>query len=429
MSPPFMLGWEEWIALPDLGLPAIKAKIDTGARTSTLHATAIEPIGTPERPQVRFNVAPIPGRPEVTITCVADVIDTRDITSSNGETERRFVIATQVRMGERQWTIEVTLTNREAMAYRMLLGRQAIGENTTVDPNTSLLQPVLSYRSYAERFKLGEARSRPLTIAILSRRPENAGNRRLIRQGELRGHAVSVIDRRRVSLFVAHHDPAILVNGLPLQNVDAVIFRAGRSPSAFSLAICRQLEMMGAYAINPAHALATSGDNLVLRQTLAAAGIAVPEIAVNPNDANRKDFVAEHRLADTTSVLRLGVAYRFAVVGFRALAVIRRNPTRPLELEAEWQKADMHDPALAALRLTAEKAARTISLGLVAVDVVSTKVEPLIVGMSANVPITSFDRLTGSGLSEAIIGHIEQSCAEPPQAPDGTSLSDAARSA
>jgi ribosomal protein S6--L-glutamate ligase len=85
----FVLGWEEWLALPELGLPAIKAKVDTGARTSALAASSIEEIGTPERPKVRFVVRPIPGRDDVEVACIADVIDRREVTSSNGKTERR----------------------------------------------------------------------------------------------------------------------------------------------------------------------------------------------------------------------------------------------------------------------------------------------------------------------------------------------------
>ena len=92
MSDAFTLGWEEWVNLPELGLPAIKAKVDTGARTSALHAVAIEPFGPAENPQVRFLIQPDPNNPNLELTCSARVVDRRDVTSSNGETELRFVI-------------------------------------------------------------------------------------------------------------------------------------------------------------------------------------------------------------------------------------------------------------------------------------------------------------------------------------------------
>ena len=89
----FRLGWEEWVALHDLGLPALEAKIDTGAKTSALHAKDIEPFGSASKPQVRFTVQPIPNSPRVSIPCAAPIIDHRDVTSSNGQTERRCAAA------------------------------------------------------------------------------------------------------------------------------------------------------------------------------------------------------------------------------------------------------------------------------------------------------------------------------------------------
>ena len=147
---PFILGWEEWVALPDLGLPAIKAKVDTGARTSALHAYFVEPCGTGRKPMVRFGVHPIPRRIDVEIICMASVVDQRHVASSNGERESRYVISTLLSIGSRQWPIEVTLTNRDTMSYRMLLGRQAIADGILVDPASYFRQPRLRYAVYTQ---------------------------------------------------------------------------------------------------------------------------------------------------------------------------------------------------------------------------------------------------------------------------------------
>jgi len=151
LQAPFILGWEEWVALPELGLPAIKAKVDTGARTSALHAAFVEPFGPARRLKVRFGVHPIPRREDVEIVCWARVVDRRPVTSSNGEREIRYVITTPIRIGDRQWPIEVTLTNRDAMTYRMLLGRQGMAEGMLVDPSSSFRQPRLRYKLYEAR--------------------------------------------------------------------------------------------------------------------------------------------------------------------------------------------------------------------------------------------------------------------------------------
>jgi ribosomal protein S6--L-glutamate ligase len=147
-SAPFILGWEEWVALPELGLKAVKAKVDTGARTSALHAFFVEPFGPARGRKVRFGVHPMPRRNDIAIECTARLIDRREVRSSNGEIETRYVIETPIRIGDRQWRIEVTLANRDMMTYRMLLGRQAIPRDGLVKPSASFLQPKLNYKVY-----------------------------------------------------------------------------------------------------------------------------------------------------------------------------------------------------------------------------------------------------------------------------------------
>lgn len=145
-----IVGWQEWVALPDLGLPALKAKIDTGARTSALHTHMIEPFGSMKHPKVRFSVRPSPDS-ELEVIATADVVDQREVMSSNGVRELRYVIETQLRLGGHQWPIEVTLTNREHMTYRMLIGRQAMRPDMLVDCGATFRQPRLSYRLYASQ--------------------------------------------------------------------------------------------------------------------------------------------------------------------------------------------------------------------------------------------------------------------------------------
>lgn len=136
-SAPFLTGWREWLALPDLGLTLIKAKIDTGARTSTLHAFSVEPFQCDGRLHVRFGVHPLQKRTDVVVYGEAPVIDRRPVTDSGGHTEERYVIATRLVLAGREWPIELTLTNREEMLFRMLLGRTALAGRTLVDPGLS----------------------------------------------------------------------------------------------------------------------------------------------------------------------------------------------------------------------------------------------------------------------------------------------------
>jgi hypothetical protein len=138
-SSDLILGWREWLALPELGLPAIKAKVDTGARTSTLHAFYVDTFRRDGRLYARFGVHPLQQRADLVIHGEAPVIDRRQVSDSGGHREERYVIETRLALAGREWPIELTLTNRETMLFRMLLGRTAINGRALVDPEKSFL--------------------------------------------------------------------------------------------------------------------------------------------------------------------------------------------------------------------------------------------------------------------------------------------------
>ena len=134
-----MLGWREWIALPELGIAALKAKVDTGARTSTLHAFRIEEFNDQGHQRIRFAIHPFQKRTDVVIECEADVVDRREVTDSGGHKELRYVIRTPVHVAGRDIPVEITLTDRDSMKFRMLLGRTSLREGFVVDPAGSYL--------------------------------------------------------------------------------------------------------------------------------------------------------------------------------------------------------------------------------------------------------------------------------------------------
>ena len=131
------IGWREWVALPDLNIPAIKAKIDTGARTSALHAFDMEVFEADGQKKIRFGVRPLQRKQEVILYCVADLVERRKVTDSGGYRELRHVIRTPVSWNHVVWPIEMTLTHRDTLKFRMLLGRTALQGRYLVDPDNS----------------------------------------------------------------------------------------------------------------------------------------------------------------------------------------------------------------------------------------------------------------------------------------------------
>lgn len=133
------VGWREWVFLPELGLPVIKAKVDTGARTSCLHAFSVENFERNGKEWVRFGIHPNQDDTETEVFCETEIIDKRIVTDSGGHKEERYVISTDIQLAGQRWPIEVTLTNRDTMLFRMLLGRTAMGNKVVVHPSKSFL--------------------------------------------------------------------------------------------------------------------------------------------------------------------------------------------------------------------------------------------------------------------------------------------------
>ncbi len=134
-----VIGWREWIEIPDLGIHKIKAKIDTGAKTSSLHAFDLETFKRKGVEYVRFKVHPIQKDSKHTISAAIPILEYRNVKSSTGHTSRRPVIQTAIRLMSECWIIELTLANRDAMGFRMLIGRQGIRGRMIVDPSKSFL--------------------------------------------------------------------------------------------------------------------------------------------------------------------------------------------------------------------------------------------------------------------------------------------------
>lgn len=444
----FKLGWEEWVSFPELGIKAILAKVDTGARTSALHTAVIEPFGPADNPQIRFLVHPNPENMNLEVTCVAPIVDRRYVTSSNGEAEHRYVIRVDMQIGERRWPIEMTLTNRENMTYRMLLGRTAILDDMTVDPNNSKIQTQLSFDLYGKQ--LGKPPvQRPLDIALLTREPNNYSSKRLIEASEARGHRVRIVDTNRCYMRIGNLSPEVHYDGKALPRFDAVIPRIGASTTAYGTAVLRQFASTGAFCLNKAEAILNSRDKLLAHQLLSRAKVDMPitAFANSPKDTadlldlaggapivvkllssthGRGVVLAETKKAGESLVDAFrGLEANFLVQEFVAEAagadtrclVIGNKVVGAMTRQApdgEF-RSNLHRGGKAIMtKLTkeerdmAKRAARQLGLAVAGVDILRTETGPKVLEVNSSPGLQGIETATGRDIAKKIIEYMEQ---------------------
>ncbi len=382
---PLILGWEEWVALPDLGLPAVKAKVDTGARTSALHASDIELFGPAVAPKVRFVVHPHPARASLAVSCSAPVIGRRDVTSSNGDSESRYVISTTIRIGAHSWPIEVTLTNRVTMSYRMLLGRQAIRSDMIVEPGTSFRQPKLSYRTYRS-LPRPELAIRPLRIAVVTKRPDAVSSRRLAEVAAARGHTLEFIDPASLTLTFHNAIPGLMRAAEPFGPFDAVIPRIGGA-NPHGPAVVRQLEMIGAFALNPAEALERMRSEVTVMQALLRAGVLSPTASLA--------FGGERPPMDASSPERV---LRLLLVDHKVVAAVELKRGRLVAIDGR-PPVDM--------RSIARRATRALRLGLATVDIAAAEGKHGVVAVATAPLLSPIEKAAGIDVVTPIIAAVE----------------------
>jgi ribosomal protein S6--L-glutamate ligase len=443
-----VVGWEEWVSLPDLGILAIKAKVDTGAKTSALHAFSIEKYQEGDKTKVRFGVHPIPDRPEIELFCSADFVEQREVISSNGDSELRYIISTPLRIGEEQWDIEISLANRETMAFRMLLGRSAMEDKVIVNPMASCMTGVLSPDVYHVKHRSIKCH-RSLKIGILSRESNSYSTRRLAEAAEQRGHHAEVIHTTHCYMNISAKKPEIYLHGKPLEGYDAIIPRIGSSITFYGMAVVRQFEMMGVYCLNSSASIAKSRDKLYAHQLLSQKGISMPMtgFAHSPDDTKHliktignapfiikllegtqgkgvvlaeTDKAAEsvitafrgldaHILVQEFIKEAHGADVRCFVIGNKVVAAIER-----LAATGEF-RSNLHQGGIAQQvkissdeRVMAVNACKILGLSVAGVDFIRSKEGPMVLEVNSSPGLKGIETVSGKDIAGYIIEFIEK---------------------
>lgn len=272
-----ILGSEEWCSFPELGIPTIKARVDSGAKTSALHAINIAPFTRNDSNWVKFDINPIQNNIKTVIHCEAPMVDKRIVKSSSGFREHRYVILTQIAVGDTIWPIEMTLTNRDSMGFRMLLGREAMSGRILVDPAQKYLLGQPSQESLAQLYKNSEKASSGLRIGLLASNPELYSNKRIIEAGEMRGHEMHFLNIKECYMKLDAKTPEIHYRGGKILNqFDAIIPRIRPSITFYGCALTRQFEALKVFCLNSSTAITQSRDKLFSLQLLLNHGIDIP---------------------------------------------------------------------------------------------------------------------------------------------------------
>ena len=284
-----IVGSEEWCSFPGLGVPAIKARVDSGAKTSSMHAFNIHKFRREGQSWVSFEVHPLQNDRRTVIRCERPVIDKRVVKSSSGASETRYVIGATIKVATDTWDIELTLANRDSMGYRMLLGREAMSGRMLVDPSLSFCLGEVSDETLKEYYGKKKHEKSGLKIGLLASNSELYSNQRILEAGQERGHEMVFLNIKQCYMKIDAMDPEVHYRGgKVLNDLDAVITRIRPSVTFYGCALARQFESMGIYTINSSAAITQSRDKLFSLQLLLKNGISIPTtgFANSPMDTN-----------------------------------------------------------------------------------------------------------------------------------------------
>ena len=445
-------GSEEWCSFSELGIPAVKARVDSGARTSSLHALNIRPFTRDNARWVSFEVHPLQNERSTVLRCEAPVLDRRTVKNSGGFSEKRYVIKTTFGLGADHWDIELTLTNRDSMGYRMLIGREAMSGRVLVDPAASFLLGDRTAEEISAIYAKHENNNDGLRIGLLASNPKLYSNQRIIEAGRERGHDIRFFDIKQCYMKLDAVAPEVHTRGgNMLNNLDAVIPRIKPSITFYGCALTRHFESIGIQTLNISQAISRSRDKLYSLQLLLKEGLDIPitGFASSPQDTDEliemvggaplivkllegtqgRGVVLAETSKAAESVINAfkslnanllvqeyiaeaeGKDLRLFVVDGKVVASMQREAA-PGEF-----RANMHRGGTAISikptpqeRKLALRAAKAMGLHVAGVDLMRSKGGPLLLEINSSPGLQGIEEATGKDIAGSMISAVERMC-------------------
>ncbi|MBT8238095.1 MAG: 30S ribosomal protein S6--L-glutamate ligase [Croceitalea sp.] len=450
MSELALIGCEEWCVFENMGIPAIKARVDSGAKTSSIQATNIKVYNKGAQEWVKFEVNPLQENRSIAIECDARLIDRRMVKSSSGISEERLVVKSFMTLGDASFDIELTLANRDTMEYRMLLGREALNDRYIVNPAKNFAIKDFTEEEITQKYARFIKAKTGLKIALLASNPELYSNKRLMEAAEARGHEIVFLNVELAYMKLDTHSPEIRYRGGNiLREFDAVIPRIKPSVTFYGCALIRQFHNLGVYCQNSAEAIAQSRDKLFASQLFSKHDIHIPITGFAKSPMDTKDLIKMVNgapliikllestqgkgvvLAETNkaaeSVINAfksvntnilvqefikeanGQDIRCFVVNGKVVASMQRQAAK-----GEF-RANIHQGGSASIiKITSEekklavKAAKVLNLAVAGVDIIRSNKGPLLLEVNSSPGLEGIENATGNDIANAMIQAVEK---------------------
>ncbi len=449
-TPKTVVGSEEWCVFNDLGIPAIKARVDSGAKTSSLHAFNIQPFKRNSEAWVSFEIHPLQQHRQPVIRCEAKIIDRRKVKSSSGVATKRYVIKTTMQCGNENWEVQLTLSNRDSMGYRMLLGREAMKDRMLVDPSASFCLGRLSEKALKELYSVHKDDSVDgLKLGLLASNPDLYSNKRIVEAALERGHQIEFFDIKQCALKLDSVNPEVHYrSGRILNNFDAIVSRIKPSLNYYGCTLLRQFETMGVHTQNKSEAITITRDRLQTLQLLMKNGINFPPTVFANSVIDTQDLIemvdgapmlvkllkkqssssvlaetkkASESVINTFKTLKSDLLVqrhfkdsdckriRCLVIDGKVVASILRNPYLFRD-----EKNSEQDKMASLIKMTLEEkkiallAAKTLGLKIAGVDLIRTKETCYLYDICSTPGLEGLETATGKDIASMMIASIEK---------------------
>lgn len=445
-----IIGSVEWCSFETLKIPAIKARIDSGAKTSSIQAKNMKAFKKGKESWVSFQINPIQENLSIAVSCESQIIDTRIIRSSSGIAEKRYVIKVPLRIGDDLFDVELTLANRESMDYRMLLGREAMKQRYLVNPSLKYLKGFLSDEDLRSKYKHLVREKSGLKIGLLATDKNLYSNKRLLEAGIARGHEMHFYNIQQCYMHLDTDTPQVRYRGGSiLDDLDAIIPRIRPSMTFYGCALLRQFKSIGTYCQNSDLSISQSRDKLFSSQLFSANNIHIPitGFAKSPLDtkdlismvggapliikllqsAQGKGVVSAETDKAAESVINAfkslqanilvqefikeaaGKDLRCFVVGGKVVASIERSAPKGefrsnIHMGGSAKKVKISQQE----RRLAIKAAKILNLAVAGVDIIRSNKGPLILEVNSSPGLEGIETATGKDIANEMIVAIEK---------------------